>query len=288
MSHCQPDPCWHQLCLTAQCDTDSSSCTNERQVAVLFRGNPLPCLHLNLLGGMSASIDGRSLPALDGTKAGLLLVRLLLEQGDQIARSALAAMFWPNLSPAAARSNLRQHLFQINRQLDACNGDFIDATPEHVRFNHTADVVVDVHTLLQARDDPASIADALACYRGPFLAGIDDRIPSGEILQWVLDRRGFYWRQAVDRLERMASALRGADRGGEALPYIERFLQLDPLDETLHRLKLATLLDEGLADAARRQYEQCRDILEAELGVAPGAATEALRATAEDMLSGAQ
>lgn len=248
----------------------------------------MSCLRLDLFGGMSVALDGQPCPSLNNTRTGLLLVRVALEQGDQIARSLLAAMLWPDLSPAAARSNLRQHLFQINRQLGARNGDFIDATPEHVRFNHAADVVVDVQRLLEARDDPASIGEALACYRGPFLAGIDDRIPSGEILQWVLDRRGYYWRQAVDRLDRMTRALRDTGHGSQALPHIERFLQLDPLDETLHRLKLATLLDDGLADAARRQYDQCRDILEAELGVAPGEATEALRATAEDMLSGSQ
>lgn len=245
----------------------------------------MPCLHLDLLGGMSVAVDGRPLPALNGTRTGLLLVRLLLEHGDQLARAELAATFWPDLPPAAARSNLRQHLFQLNRQLGADNGGFIHSTPESVRFNHDADVVSDAQALLQHPDEADHIAAALAQYRGPFLAGIDSRIDSGELHQWVLDRREYYWQQAVARLDRLTHALRAAGRVGEALPHVERFLQLDPVDEVLHRMKLAVLIDEGLPDAAQRHYDQCRETLARELGVEPDPATSALRDTAAEALT---
>ena len=230
---------------------------------------------------MSVQVDGHSLPALNGTKTGLLLVRLLLEQGERLSRSELAATFWPDLPPAAARSNLRQHLFQINRNLGVRNGEVLVADAECVAFNHACGATSDVGCLLYAGQDIDDITAALESYAGAFLAGTDHRLDSTELRQWILDRREYYWQQVIDRLARLTIALADAGRAGDALPHVERFLRKDPVDETLHRLKLRALLDAGLPDAARRHFKQCCETLERELGVGPDAATVALRDAAE-------
>ncbi|HFQ92651.1 MAG TPA: tetratricopeptide repeat protein, partial [Anaerolineae bacterium] len=89
--------------------------------------------------------------------------------------------------------------------------------------------------------------------------------------------------QADDLRQKLAAALEALiahycaqGNTDEAIPLARRFVALDPLHEPAQRLLMQTYAQAGRDSAALRQYELCRQILQAELGVEPAAETQAL------------
>ena len=54
-----------------------------------------------------------------------------------------------------------------------------------------------------------------------------------------------------------------------ALPYAQRWLQIDPLHEAAHRQLMHIYAWTGQRSAALRQFDECAKVIEEELGVAP-------------------
>lgn len=69
--------------------------------------------------------------------------------------------------------------------------------------------------------------------------------------------------------EVLARALLRERRYGAALEAVLRVVAQDPLRESAHRLVIEVHLAEGNVVAAARQYEACRQLLDAEPGLAP-------------------
>lgn len=128
----------------------------------------------------------------------------------------------------------------------------------------------------------ADLETAVALYRGEFLEGLT--LPDApEFELWLLGQRT----QARQLLERGLLALvQQLSRRGDyetAVPYARQLLQHNPLLEEAHAQIIWLYAQTGQRDAALRQYEQCRDLLQTELGVAP---TGDLRQLQAAILSG--
>src|SRR6185436_15012266 len=79
-----------------------------------------------------------------------------------------------------------------------------------------------------------------------------------------------------DSLERAIQEERAADRLPKATALARRWLELDPLNEAAHRELMRLHALAGDRSAAIRQYHECTQLLDRELGVAPLAETVAL------------
>src|SRR5207249_2495058 len=62
----------------------------------------------------------------------------------------------------------------------------------------------------------------------------------------------------------------------EALAWGQRILEIEPLQEEVHREMIRIYLESGERALALRHYERCCELIEAELGVAPMEETRAL------------
>jgi TolB-like protein/cytochrome c-type biogenesis protein CcmH/NrfG len=128
---------------------------------------------------------------------------------------------------------------------------------------------------LAAEGTPATLVRAAALYRGPFLEAFQG---CGEEFEaWLMaERRRLEetLRHVLLRLLDHHGVTGGVDR---AIQVALRLLDLDPLQETVHRTLMRLYLTQDRVGSALEQYGRCRDVLAAELGGAPSAETEALR-----------
>src|SRR5262249_42395282 len=98
-----------------------------------LRGRPLVRIHL--LGPMQATtyLGENALP--HGKRARAVLGYLCLAGGEHVSREQLARLLWDRVSPAAARTNLRQALHELAASFGALAKELIVTGREVVRLN---------------------------------------------------------------------------------------------------------------------------------------------------------
>lgn len=239
-------------------------------------------LRLDLLGGFSAR-DGsdREIP-LRSRKAQALLAVLALAPGRSQAREKLTGLLWSDRGETQARSSLRQALAELRKRLPDRDPPLLRADRESVGVDSDT-VEVDVLTFesLLEEGTPAALAAAAALYRGDFLEGIGVHDPAFE--DWLGDRRRRLRERACEALSKLLDH-QAADDGERAIATARRLVALDPLREASHRALMKLHADRGERTQALKQYQLCRDVLQADLGVSPEPETERL---ADEIRAGA-
>jgi predicted ATPase/DNA-binding SARP family transcriptional activator/TolA-binding protein len=243
-------------------------------------GGPGPAagLRLEVLGGLSLTLDGAPLPGLAYAKGRALLAYLAVT-GRPHAREALAALLWGELPDGSARQNLRVVLADLRRAA----GDHLVVTRTTVAFDRAAPYWLDAAAFEAALRPPDSggavpperLRAAAALYRGDLLEGFAVReAPAFD--EWLAAERERLRQLALHALH--ALAVHHTERGEAAagIDYTTRLLALDPWREDAHRQLMLLLAANGERDAALAQYERCRQALAEELGVVPAAETTAL------------
>ena len=112
-------------------------------------------------------------------------------------------------------------------------------------------------------------------YRAPFLEGFS--IPdSAAFDEWTLLTREQLNRLMLQALRRLADDYQAQGAYDRALSYAWRQVDMDPWQEAAHRQVMQLRALSGQRGAALAQYESCRRLLAAELGVEPSEQTRAL------------
>ncbi len=241
-------------------------------------------LQLSLLGALMVSVDGAPLRGFRSHKVRALLAYLAAEADRPQPRAVLAGLLWPDLPDAAALGNLRTALWNLNALLRPPSPatPHLLLTPDGVQFNRGAGAAVDWLTFRDlTADDPPETARwrrrleaAVGLYRGDFLEGF--YADSAPFETWIVRCRQRGQRRMAAALRYLAAAYDQEGRAERALATARRLVELDPWDEAAHRgvMRLAARL--GRRGEALAQYEICRQLLAAELGLMPAAATRAL------------
>lgn len=243
----------------------------------------MPGLTISVLGPLSITLDGRPVEALRIRPAIALCVYLAC-QPEIHRRERLMELFWPEGSQTSAQQNLRQTVYTLRRALpevtgrrDAMPVPFILAGRETLQVNAEAAVAVDCHqfTWLLSQATPDALVEAVALYRGDFLA--DFYIPdSNPFEEWAAARREVYRRLALGALERLADMALAKPDHVAAEGYARRQLEIDNLRESAHRQLLLALAHSGQRAAALAHFEAYYQLLDSELGVEPSADVRAL------------
>jgi DNA-binding SARP family transcriptional activator len=239
----------------------------------------MPTLRLELLGSPQITLDGEALPRLVSSKAPALLSYLAVT-GRAHTRASLAALLWGELPEADAAMNLRTVLASLRRVV----GEHLLISRQSVTFNHAASHWLDVDRFQTIVQHPAAGADessyrqlgeAVMLYRGDFLEGFAVRnAPAFE--EWALRQREWLRRLAVHGLQVLADHHAARAELPQAIASTNRLLALEPWQEEAHRQLMRLYLRGGQRSAALVQYETCRRLLSAELGIEPDAETRAL------------
>ncbi len=225
-------------------------------------------LRIELLGGFSLRLDNNPI-TLKTRKAESALAYLACGERP-FSREELAAFFWPQSEPSQAAANLRKLLSELRRDL----APYLLIDRQSVALDPAADVWLDVteFSQLAAEDDPDALATAVSLYHGDFLAGFYLR-DSYHFDEWATLERERHQQVILGVLRQLASHHFHQGTYEEALPYMSRWLALNPLAETAHRLAMRLHARRGQCSLALAQFIECRRILEEELGVPPAPET---------------
>ena len=240
----------------------------------------MAALVLKVLGDFAAfDSDGRVIVIAAKKNRALLLVLALAPNGS-VAREKLADLLWSDRGPEQARSSLRQALVALRKVLAALEPLPLKADDERVRLDLGL-VQVDALKLLDLSksSNAEDLAAAATLCTGEMLDDLQVSDPSFE--HWIGGERRKWHDLSIRVLEAHGASLKGQDKVDVAL----RLVALEPLREALHLNAMQAYVDVGERAQALQQYETCKAVLARELGVAPGAAIEAMR---RDLLAPAQ
>ncbi|MCL4543318.1 MAG: winged helix-turn-helix domain-containing protein [Chloroflexi bacterium] len=249
----------------------------------------VPFLHLRCLGHFAITRDGQSVP-LDqfARRRSVTLLKILLTRyGKPVHRDELTELLWPEGNPTTtpALLNVVVHYLRRGLEPEALAGHpsaFIKATGDSYVFDVSSPHRLDSQELLQAVQEGGrreslgqtvaaikSYERAIALYGGDFLA--DDRYSD-----WCALERGYLQESFLSAVRRLAALYLHRNDVTAAIECCRHALRIDSTLEDLHRLVMQLLLRDRRRDEALRQYRECRDALQRELGLVPAAETEAL------------
>jgi DNA-binding SARP family transcriptional activator len=227
-------------------------------------------LNLGLLGPFQADVSGA--PIRIGGRKGVALVANLVRRGGVVPRESLMALLWPYSGDAQARASLRQTLAGLRRDLGNAAVAIISTENNAVALAESSVVVDSVAFERLARSDSADdLEAALALWRGTFLEGLGPFTP--EFDRWAEAEAGALRATFEALLLRLCDAHAAVGRTEEMIATALRLLALDPLQEHVHRRVIDGYRRLTRFDAALRQFEALRSVLQAELGVTPEPAT---------------
>lgn len=233
-----------------------------------------PTLRIHLLGGLALALDDAPLTNFLSSKVPALLAYLAATRRPH-SRDALAALLWGDLPETDAKNNLRQSLSNLKKYLEP----YLDITRDTVTFDTGAPYWLDVQEFEKIGhwkpDAPIStLRDLIPLYRGEFLAGFYVR-DAPEFEEWTLTQRARWHDLAVAAYENLTHDFTARGQFPAAITYSKELLTLDPWREEAQRQLMLLYARTGQRSAALAQYETCRQVLHAEMGVEPSAETAA-------------
>jgi DNA-binding SARP family transcriptional activator len=239
-------------------------------------------LEIKTFGGLQLLKAGEPIVGLGSRKEEALFIYLALAERPQ-PRELLADLLWDDRSQKQAMANLRRVLTGLRKHF----GPYVDITRNTASLAPESDLWLDVREL-QARvallkegwdslssQMAAQVEAGIDLYQGDFLAGFHVRGASG-FEAWLTEERA-HWQQVVlEAAGLLSSYYEKSGMFPEAIALVRRMLQIDSLDEAAHRHLMGLLVASGQRSPALQQYEVCRQLLQAELGVEPSPKTKTL------------
>ena len=187
-----------------------------------------------------------------GTREAALLAWLAIE--GPTSRADLASLLWPDSDAEAARSALRQRIFQLRR---IAGGALVVGT-------QTLALAEGVTHDLDGAD--SVLGDRSSALGASFDAWLDSQRSA---------RRSRLHRLLVERAERAEAA----GELGEAIGHARELLARDLLSEDAHRRLIRLLYLAGERPQALLAFDRCEQLLKDEVGVSPSPETLALLQT---------
>lgn len=235
-------------------------------------------LRLHLLGEFSAITDDGVMGEFATDKVRALLAFLAAEADRPHTRTYLATLLWSEWDDASARANLRKSLFRLRKGLGKSADSILHITRSTVQFRAvSAEVDLLRFEQLAQSDDVFALATAVDLYGGELLAGMN---LSGAAVfeEWLTVRREQCHRKVLVALQRLTEMYVAQTRYDDARQTATRQLTLEPWQEIAHRQLMRIAIATGQRAQALAQYEQCKAILDEELGAEPSAETQQLAA----------
>ena len=195
------------------------------------------------------------------------LLAYLAYKHEKLSRDQLADVFWSHTDSQAARRNLRKVLFEA-KNLEWAVGF------EQDEQGASWLVVTDV-AIFEEAISHKDWAKAIEVYSGSFLKGLESE-DGAEFETWLEQERQRLEELYQSASEHYAETLEKQGHIDEALDFLRKTLEHDPLNESLHRSIIRLEYNRGNSEAAFEQFEHCREILQKELGVEPLEETIAL------------
>ncbi len=245
----------------------------------------MEALRIFLFGNPRFEYHGQ--PVIIHRRKGIALLVYLALTGQPRNRDELATLLWPENDHTSARANLRRNLSRLRSLF---GDDLLDVQWDTVGLKPDAGLWVDVaafraklavfHDLRRAApplsaDAVAALADAAALYADHFMTGFS-LLDSPAFDEWQFFQAESLRQELALALQQLVQWYSGCGAYVQALEYSRRLVALDALNEAAQRDLMLLYALAGQRAAALRQYEQCAQLLQQELGIDPEPETKAL------------
>lgn len=225
-----------------------------------------PTLHLLVLGPLLTEVQGQPV-VISSLKAQALLVLLSRRRDHQAPREVLTRLLWPDSAEPQARASLRQALSALRHNLRAAKSAILSEGDRLTLADKTVSLDVSEFERLAAIDDAESLTAAAGLYRGDFAEGFPTVTP--EFDRWVETERAYLRSQVSALLLRLCDAQAALGHIEASIATAHRLIAVDPLQEHVHRRLMGGYLQLKRFDAALKQFDSLKAVLDQELGVAP-------------------
>lgn len=233
-------------------------------------------LTLKLLGTPQITLDGSPVVGFISAKTEALLIYLAVNSHPH-TRNALAGLLWGEMPQAQAAKNLRNALSNLR----ALVGPYLLITHDEVSFNRDSPYYLDIESFQSAlggdlaKKDLATLHSGVELYQGDFVEGfyVGDALAMEE---WLAARRSILNSLMVQALQTLVVKHLEREEYAAGIDYANRLLAIEPWREETHRHLMLLLTRSRQRSAALAQYDTCRQVLAAELGVEPMPETTAL------------
>lgn len=226
-------------------------------------------VHVYLLRPFRVEQAG-SLVHLPTRKAESLLAYLILHPSSH-SREKLATLFWGDSPDSAARGSLRKAInfirSNLGRETIISNREVVQRNPDNPLYCDAIEFADHASEFLSSQYPDINRID-LNLYQDELLSGFYD--------EWILEEREHYHQLHIKVLLRAVETLPAQSDYDSAISYARRILVSDPTNEEAHQHLMFCQITLGDRNGAMQQYEACKQILQNELGVAPGSETRAL------------
>ena len=237
-------------------------------------------VEFRVLGSLDILRDGRGVPLPAPAEQALLAV-LLLNPGRTVAADILIDALWESGLPARPANALQHRVSKLRRALTEAglvDGLLLHRPPGY-RFD-VDPVDIDAHRFAVAVGQARKLADvgapgaarsyeeALALWRGPALAGIDNG--------WIRREAARLDELHIAATEEWIALALASGRHADLVGELESLVAAHPLREKLHEQLILTLYRSGRQADALAVYRRTRVRLAEELGIDPSPALREL------------
>lgn len=247
-----------------------------------------PNLKVQMFSGFSISSDTGSLDE-EGIRSEMmtkLLIYILCHRQKELTVQELAEALWQedeSDNPAGALKNLMYRLRSLIKKTWGRN-DFILTGRGAYSWNPEITVTLDIEDFeenikkAEKESEPtekiAYYNEALNLYKGEFL-------PKFASEYWVASLSTYYHTTYLSAVKNLAALLEEAERYTEMVNSVNRAIQIDNLDETLHCCFIRALIGQNSYNQASEHYRKAVKTLYDYLGVSP---SDELRGLYEDII----
>jgi DNA-binding SARP family transcriptional activator len=244
----------------------------------------MPDLTAHLLGELRVAFRDRPVAVWASGRGRAVFEFLLVNRHSKVRRDRLMSVFWPEVSPDAARNSLNVAIHGLRQSLRTVAGDTAVVIYQDQTYfiEPTLDIWIDVEDFEEqlklahqhlASAEPlkaeAAFEAAMWLYQGEFLA--DDPYE-----EWAIVTREHLRLCYLDALDRLgALRLNSGDYAG-CVAVCLKLLGYDSCREDAHCRLMRCYSRQGQIQLALRQYHTCVAALRTELNVAPAPATTEL------------
>jgi DNA-binding SARP family transcriptional activator len=192
---------------------------------------------------------------------------LLLHANRVVSRDRLIDELWDGSPPETASTALQVHVSQLRKVLGheaiatQTPGYLVRVEPRDLDLQRFEQLVTEAQGP-DAEDSAEKLREALALWRGPALADVDDSVGRAE--------RGQLEDQRASALEQRVAADLDLGRHAELLPELETLVREEPLRERRRAQLMLALYRSGRQADALDVYRNGRKLLADELGLEPG------------------
>ncbi|GIJ76935.1 DNA-binding transcriptional activator of the SARP family [Micromonospora phaseoli] len=229
-------------------------------------------LRFDLLGPLTVYRDGQPLD-LGSVKQRLLLAFLLARPGEAVLADELVNALWGDQPPASAGANIRTYVRGLRQALDhdgrivtTPGGYLLRLAPDERdldRFDAAAGRGRDALASGDPERAEADLAEALALWRGPALAGLPLPRPLSRWVEQLAERR-------LLAEEDHAGTKLALGASAQVIPRLRTLVDRHPLRQRAWGHLMTGLYHSGDVAGALAAFRRARQVLAEETGMDPG------------------